>query len=859
MLNLAGGKSTLTSQARYSQPGDVIIGGIISHIFMPFEPSNFNEYPYLVGESLVLTKNYQHILALAFAVEEINKNNQILPNVTLGFRIYDSYFSERWTCRATLELLSTQKRFIPNYKCDVHSNLIGVIGGLYSEISLQMAAILGTYKVPQLTYGSAPVISNNIKALSFYQMVPQEAHQYKGILHLFLHFSWTWAGMLVADDNNGERFLQTTIPAFSQNGICFAFIERVKAAYITDVFDMLQYGAKLYDSIMDSKANAFIFYGETQSMINWRWLLHLPEMEFTRTKEAKGKVWILTAQMEFASLIYQRSWDIQHIHGALAFTVHSNELEEFQTFLRDRNLLSTKGDGFIRNFWEQAFVCDPPNVHVDRDVNEVCTGTETLESLPKSVFEMNTTGYSYSIYNAVYAVAYALNTMLLATTKHSMVADGQMKFKDKQPWQLHHFLGRVSFNNSAGDQVSFNQNGELVAGFDIVNWLVSSNQSFHRVKVGRMDPQAPSDQAFTINDSAILWHRWFKQALPLSLCNDDCPPGYRRTKIEGKPFCCYDCVPCPEGKISNHHDMHDCSKCPEDQYPNKDKDFCKPKAFSFLSYAEPLGTVLALFSLLFFLVTTLVLGIFMKHHNTPIVKANNRDLTYTLLISLLLCFLSPVLFIGQPMKVTCLLQQIAFAIIFSLAVSCVLAKTITVALAFMATKPGSRMRKWVGKRVASFIVLGGTFIQAGICTMWLATSPPFPDIDMHSVTENIILECNEGSTSMFYCVVGYMGFLAIVSFTVAFLARKLPDSFNEAKFITFSMLVFCSVWLSFVPGYMSTKGKHMRAVEIFSILTSSAGLLGLIFFPKCFIIILRPQLNNREHLLKAKTLKHRHR
>ncbi|XP_075137782.1 vomeronasal type-2 receptor 26-like [Leptodactylus fuscus] len=333
---------------------------------------------------------------------------------------------------------------------------------------------------------------------------------------------------------------------------------------------------------------------------------------------------------------------------------------------------------------------------------------------------------------------------------------------------------------------------------------------------------------------------------PRSTCSTICFPGYRKSPKEPYSSCCYRCVPCSDGEVSNETNVDKCSKCPITEWPNKEKVACVPKVLIYLYYEEPLGICLLLVSVVLFLLTCLVTMTFIKYRDTPVVKANNRDLSYILLLSLKMCFLCPLLFIGLPNNVTCLLRQAVFGITFSMAVSSILAKTILVVTAFHATRPGSKLNNWIKSRWPNCIVLLCTMFQVIICGIWLGKSPPFPYYNMDDDIERILAECKEGSFGL-YCVLGYMGFLAIASFIIAFLARNLPDIFNEAKFITFSMLVFCSVWISFIPAYLSSKGKYVVAVEIFAILTSSAGLLGLIFIPKCYIILIRSDLNVIKH------------
>lgn len=144
-------------------------------------------------------------------------------------------------------------------------------------------------------------------------------------------------------------------------------------------------------------------------------------------------------------------------------------------------------------------------------------------------------------------------------------------------------------------------------------------------------------------------------------------------------------------------------ECPDHQYTNKERDGCLQKAVTFLANKDSLGMALACMALCCSVLTAVVLGVFVKHWYTPIVKANNRTLSYLLLISLALCFLCSLLFIGHPNTAPCVLYQVAFRIVFTVAVSTILAKAITVVVAFKFTAPGRRMGQWLvsGKLTSS--------------------------------------------------------------------------------------------------------------------------------------------------------------
>ncbi|XP_077306961.1 vomeronasal type-2 receptor 26-like [Lithobates pipiens] len=409
--------------------------------------------------------------------------------------------------------------------------------------------------------------------------------------------------------------------------------------------------------------------------------------------------------------------------------------------------------------------------------------------------------------------------------------------------QLHKYVRNVHYTDPDDGEIYFNERREVPSELALQSWMISKNSSLLTMAISYIKGQ-DFEPGMLMNITDPFF--WKRGKVPVSRCSDSCIPGNRKKFGSSIHKCCYECVSCPEGEISNISDSENCMKCPDEEWPNEKKDRCVPKLVEFLSYTD--DTIVVVFSavsILCCLLTGIILGIFIHYQDTPIVKANNRDLSYLLLVSIMLSFLCVFLFLGHPVDVTCMLRVSSFGVIFSVAVSSLLAKSIMVCIAFKATKPGSPWRKWMGAKLPTFIICVLSLVQVLICVTWLSISPPFQDRDTHSYQGKVIIQCNEGSVIGFYSVLGYMGLLAAVSFIIAFLARTLPDSFNEAKFITFSMLVFCSVWIAMIPTYLSTRGKYMVAVEVFALIASSSGLLGCIFFPKCYIILFRPDLNTK--------------
>ncbi|KAK9405193.1 type-2 vomeronasal receptor [Crotalus adamanteus] len=801
----------------YYRPGDLLIGIVFSASNITPATLPFNIAP--SSQFQLLSYGKENILRMIFNIELVKLTPQLLHNLTLGYNIHDNYDNTLGTSDALLDMLSTGEANVPNYSCGRKDKLLALVDGASRDISIQMSTLAGIYKVPQVSDNIASeALSDKSQFPFFHPMLPKEGIQYPAIVQILLHFGWTLIGLFAPDTEKGENFMRTFTPMLAKNRICVVITQR---------FSTTKRTAFLRNALSKwREVNVFVHFIEFDSLLDRILPFHSALEGFPGPIE--GKVWIITMA---AAYIMKKDWRLKHVNSIWSFP--------FQCWKNDNTF---KKYFFVEpEFQAEYFHCSVSKHTFSVKGRRRCTQKAPVETQEKkNRMRVRNNDYTYSV---IKILAHALSAASKPQRRRKK-GEERLGTPRLQPWKLHPFLKKRELYNLSLLKVYLDQNGDVAADLVIFSMVVLPKEDPIDKRMGSFEKQR-----LIINQDALSQLKLLNKSLPQSKCVEKCLPGFVKKAREGEPVCCYDCIPCPEGTISTQEDTTECTKCPDNQYPTENRVQCIPKRITFLSYEEHLSIILISFALLLFLITGFVLVIFIKYLETPIVKANNRDLSYILLVSLLLCFLSSLLFTGQPRKATCLLRQMVFSIVFSVAVSSVLAKTITVVLAFLASKPGNKVKRWLGKSLANSIILSCSAVQIFICAMWLGISPPFPDSDLHSQPEKIILQCNEGSVTMFYVVLGYLGFLAAICFTVAFLARNLPGAFNEAKLITFSMLVFCSVWISFLPTYLSTKGKYMVAVQVFSILASGAGLLSCIFFPKCYIIILRPDLNTKEHVM----------
>uniref|UniRef100_A0A8B9GT73 G-protein coupled receptors family 3 profile domain-containing protein n=1 Tax=Astyanax mexicanus TaxID=7994 RepID=A0A8B9GT73_ASTMX len=425
---------------------------------------------------------------MIYTVEEINRDLNLLPNLTLGYMIADSCLSEGSALSAALSLVTGNVKVVSGEECTRAPTVPVIIGDILSSSSIVLAIV---------------------------------------IARLLNRMGWSWVGVIYGDDAYGQTSAQLLINEVQGSNVCMAYSEVIPKSYSQSRI------TQIVEKIQSSKAQVVVIFAisaDTEVLIK----------EAVK-RNVTDKQWI--APTSWSTAADFTAWCGISLVGTIGIALRSVEIQGLSSYLTNLSTEHYPTEKLEQNVWEEAFGCKFPTDSQSGLLKPKCSNLGNIQ--------VQTAGFDgmYNVYKAVYAVAHAIQNM-----------------QDCEP-------GKGPFKNGNCPEIKpiIPEQG-LIKTF---NWT-------SRMWSG--------EEVIKVETSLIAVQ------VPVSVCSESCPPGTRKAVQKGKPICCFDCIHCAAGEISNTTDSTECMKCPQRFWSNTDRTQCIPMAVEFLSFQDDMGIILAALS-----------------------------------------------------------------------------------------------------------------------------------------------------------------------------------------------------------------------------------------------------------------------
>ncbi|KAL2084845.1 hypothetical protein ACEWY4_020363 [Coilia grayii] len=657
--------------------------------------------------------------------------------------------------------------------------------------------------VLQISYSStATILSDKDRFPALMRTVPNDDYQVKAMLKLLSDNHWNWVGMITTDGDYGRSALNSFASQAAQNGICLAFKE-----VLPDSVTNPNVNSSIHRAVQtipnNMRAKVIVSFAKPVYMQRlFEELLRGP---------AKDRVWIASDGWSNAGN-QMKHLDFASLGTVIGFIFKSGNILSFRQYLKEMN--SSRGANSSKDtsmpFMQEYY----------QSVDRVSVTSVLLNHIHSAKV--------FSIQMAIGAISQAVAQ--LCSKGEDCKTPGAVK-----PWQLLCALQNTTFKKE-GKQYRFDEYGDVNLGYDISIWSTTGGTIKSLNVVAEYHPQ---NNSIKQTSPEAKW----QLSSVVSKCSNSCEPGEVKKTVEGQHTCCYECIACPENHYSNETGE------PQVSYLSLSparSTACQLKSQELLDWEDGFAIVLLTLAALGITMALAIAMLFLWQRNTPVVRAAGGPLCQVILFSLTGSFISVVFFVAPPSNITCKVRQVLFGLSFTLCVSCILVKSLKILLAFHFNPSVHRALRRLYKPYVIVVACMG--LQVLECTLWLVLHSPRPRQSPGPTT--VLAECDEGSYVAFGTMLAYIAFLALVCFGFAFKGQKLPESYNDAKFITFGMLIYLISWVIFIPVYITTSGKYLPAVEMVVILMSNYGILCCHFLPKCYIIVFKKEHNTKHTFLK---------
>ncbi|KAG8568906.1 hypothetical protein GDO81_014198 [Engystomops pustulosus] len=740
---------------------------------------------------------------MRFSVDEINNSTDLLPNITLGYNVFDTCYLYN-NIQPALNFISQDYVIDPTISFMQYTpNVISVIGPDSNDAAETTANIFNRLLLPQINIFATSRKMSELSLPSCFQTIPSSRVQQQAIRDILSYFNWTWIAVLGSLDEYGfdgvQQFLELTLDTY----ICIAYkgfipikVVGKEAAWEIAIRDIVS-------NITLTNVNVVIVFSIDVILLEF----------FDKVVELNvpSKIWLATETWSLSRDIYDLP-NIKNLGLVFGIALQYVQIPGFDEYLMNVYYQN-------RSTWGKS--------RADKSCNQNCD--DCFNTSLRNFMDASDRRVSFSIYSAVYAVAHALHKVLGCNKTYC-------NRKEVYPWQMTEALGQVNFS-LLNNEISFDVYGDSPTGYDIIVWDWLGGTSFETVGT------YTNSGNLSIKLDKIKWNTE-NNVIPSSICSSDCLPGQEKQQ-KGQFKCCFICVSCEAG--SYLHKNGTCVSCRADQWSAESSTFCYNKTRRFLSWNDVLTITLFVATMVGLFLTVVVIVTFIVHLSSPVVKAAGGRMCFLLLISLTVAYISVLAYLGEPNIMKCTMRHPIYSIALTICFSYISIRSFQIVCIFkMASKLPATYDYWVkqnGQYVCLAILSG---VQVLISCLWIFINPPTATTkELNS--DEVLVDCSQFSSIYNVLQYSYNALLSLICFIFAYMGKELPKNYSEAKCITFAMLIYFVVCISFFTAQLIDVGEYLIPINAGLALTSLMGIKVGYFFPKCYIIFCKPQFNTTKH------------
>ena len=769
----------------------------------------------------------QELEAMIFAINSVNNDPSLLPNTTLAFSIRDTCSNPKHALEETFKYVQDK-----NITCGNTSEISvsGVVGAAYSRVSMHVANLLRLYRIPQISFiSTADILSDKTRFDYFFRTVPPDILQARAIADIILMFNWTYVFALHSDDAYGNGGIEALIDELEKQnpGICIA--KRIPLSVTANDTD---YDKALQTMSEDWVQNAAIavLFGDIEAATGM--------MEAIIRKKNSSE-FVLDKLTWIGTDGWGDSLDPKYhsiARGMLSVIPRAEESKEFDDYYTSLHPANYTSNPWFIEFWEHWFNCSMSKGTCDLESEHITLNTTDHEQISHVTL----------VIDAVMAFAHSLHSLIESYCNDGRLCEDilvleRLVGRAVEGELIRQYLYNVSFKGASSNTVSFDAKGDEKGAYFVKNLQQVSENKFSFEIVGIWD------YVTSLNITSDI--QWVTGGdVPESICSRPCKGGQEPRREIPDQQCCWRCSPCQSEK-GYSDGLSQCKDCNESFMYNSERTGCVPIPISFLKWSDPWAVILLIATNVGLMVTTCVIVVFIVYREHKIIKASSRELSAILLAGLVMGYLMPYFFISEPSGAICGIRRFGLGFSFALCYSPLLIKTNRIHRIFnqksLRPNRAPRFTTPLSQVILTFILIS---IQIVIATIWLAVEPPSSKIIYKARTAE--LRCGESPLIGLAVSLGYNLLLLVLSTYFAFLARKVPENFNEAKYINITLYTLCIIWLAFIPTYIGTVelgAVYQTSSLTVAIVLSATSTLACIFMPKVIMLFTWLRKGEKKH------------